>query len=201
MAAPLDVPGILRRLAAGAPVDENLLDETFVRPTAFAPEVPRVVPPRLGFADEVLGAGRVVDNPTVPLEYLRANPSPAVYRLNHQYTLPLRGGFYLLELAGVAGTPSPDFMADELLGMQARGTMLFWFHEKKIRTPLGGIRVSSGKVSARGTGKTRVFAPRVGRTYALAAKGDGPGLTVTLTHLNARKGYLLAVNRGPASRA
>jgi len=132
-------------------------------------------------------------NRSVSLTYLKRNPAPTVTQLNIQYNLKVLGGQLLLEVAGIKGGDESRFRVKALLAGQDKGTYLFWTRVKKTEVTATNIeRVSNGRISAAGTGKTKVQGPEIGSVVTLEGQNGMDNLSVRIKDYNLKRGFLFA---------
>ena len=130
-------------------------------------------------------------NRTTKLEYLKRNPANTIGELNIQYILEVQGGQLLLERAGVKGGDESNFRVRALLKGSDLNTQLFWFRMKK--TQIAGTskkRISNGRRSSPGTGKTRIIGPQVGAVVTFQGQGDNPDVKMRILNYNLKRGVM-----------
>lgn len=132
-------------------------------------------------------------NSSVSLTYLKRNPAPTVTQLNIEYLLKVLGGQLLLEVAGVKGGDESRFRVKALLAGQDKGTYLFWVRIKKTEvTATQTQRVSAGRISAAGTGKTKVQGPEIDSVVTLEGQNGRDNMSVRIKDYNLKRGILFA---------
>lgn len=129
-------------------------------------------------------------NRTVDFEYLVENPAPTVMQLEEQYHLELPDAILLMDKAGTKGGDESGFRVEALLKGRRKGTVLFWARTKKTRVVgTNRKRVSGGRISAPGTGRTLVHGPRLGKIYTLKGQGRSD-IKVKVLDYNLKKAVL-----------
>lgn len=129
-------------------------------------------------------------NASVSLSYLKRNPAPTLFQLDIQYELDIDGGLLFMQVAGVKGGDESQFRVQALLAGRDPGTILLWVGVKK--TVVAGTsqqRVSEGRVSARGTAKTKVVGPEIGSSVVLRGV-DRPDVVVRIVDYNLKRGMM-----------
>jgi hypothetical protein len=131
-------------------------------------------------------------NRSVSFEYLTENPAPTILQLNLQYTLEVNNGILLMQVMGVKGEDESGFRVKALLMGRRKGTILFAARTKKTRDVLTGRTVvSGGRISAAGTGKSKVYNPTIGKEYTLKGE-ERDDLRVKIVAVNLEKALLWA---------